>query len=154
MVYQTREDLFNDYYIKQARGLATPLLHNTTQHGGSIGGVLGSLFRAAVPVLKSSLGGIGKTALQTGVNIVNDVASGGNWKTSLKKHGVAAGKSVGKQLVRNIGQRMRGAGAPSHGGKRVGRRAGLKRKKSQKSVTRGVGVQRKKRRTREPDIFD
>ena len=55
------------------------------QKGYGLRGVFKGIMRSAAPKLKQSLAYVGKRALKTGLERLEDVAAGGNLKSSLKK---------------------------------------------------------------------
>jgi len=72
--------------------------------GGGLGSFFQSLFRYAMPLLKTA----GKHALITGSKVVADVTQGRNLKESLKEHGKTATSSFLHETADNIGQRGKG----------------------------------------------
>ena len=77
-------DAYEDYYVNQS-GYKLPVLHNQrTQRGHGIGNIFGGLFWALFRFIKR------RKALQTGIQIANELAEG----RSLKE---AAKESVGKK---------------------------------------------------------
>jgi hypothetical protein len=73
------------YYVNQV-GSGLPVYAGVPgQRGRGFGQVLGSLFRSAVPLLKRGAVALGKKALSTGAQVISDVASGENIKSSLKR---------------------------------------------------------------------
>ena len=55
------------------------------QRGYGLGGFFKGMVRTFAPVLKRGLVNVGKKALETGVQVMNDVAEGKNFKNSVKK---------------------------------------------------------------------
>ena len=55
------------------------------QKGYGIGNLFKSMARTVMPALKEGMKTLGKTALQTGMDVMQDVASGENFKTAAKK---------------------------------------------------------------------
>lgn len=83
------------------------------QRGHGLGNILGGLFRASIPLLKTGAKAIGKKALQTGVKVANDVAMGNNLKQSLKRRAI---ESVG--LTAPPSKKRTKSRAPARGRKR------------------------------------
>lgn len=79
-----------------------------SQRGHGIGGVLKGLFRSAMPLIKKGAKSLGKIALETGVQVANDVMSGKKFKSSLKTRGKQAGRKLIGQTVDGISQRGNG----------------------------------------------
>ncbi|CAH3033852.1 unnamed protein product, partial [Porites lobata] len=76
------------YYVNQAKqkGGSLPAFHGARfQHGYGLGSIFRGLFRWAMPHLQQGAKVIGKKALQTGVNVVQDVLDGDNIKTAVHK---------------------------------------------------------------------
>ena len=66
---------YEQYYVDQAR----------FQGGYGLGSILKGLFRWAMPHLQQGAKMLGKKALQTGVDVAQDVLAGENVKTATKK---------------------------------------------------------------------
>ena len=80
--------LYEQYYVNQAKqkGGSLPAFYGARfQRGYGLGSILRGLFRWAVPHLQQGAKVIGKKALQTGVNVVEDVLDGDNIKTAVHK---------------------------------------------------------------------
>ena len=83
--------LYEQYYVNQAKqkGGSLPAFHGARfQHGYGLGSIFRGLFRWAMPHLQQGAKVIGKKALQTGVNVVQDVLDGEkqkNRKTAVHK---------------------------------------------------------------------
>ena len=75
---------YEDYYLNQC-GHGMPVFYGARmQIGHGIGSIFSGLFRSIFPVLKRVAPVIGKKALQTGIDIVSDVAAGQSLKESAK----------------------------------------------------------------------
>ena len=75
---------YEDYYLNQC-GHGMPVFYGARmQRGHGIGSIFSGLFRSIFPVLKRVAPVIGKKALQTGIDIVSDVAAGQSLKESAK----------------------------------------------------------------------
>ena len=75
---------YEDYYLNQC-GHGLPVFYGTRmQRGHGIGNIFSGLFRSIFPMLKRVEPVIGKKALQTGIDIVSDVAAGQSLKESAK----------------------------------------------------------------------
>jgi hypothetical protein len=61
-----------------------------TQKGHGIGSIFSGLFRTVFPILKRIAPSIGRQALQTGMQIASDVASGQSFKDAAKTRVVDA----------------------------------------------------------------
>ena len=77
---------FENYYVNQC-GNGLPVFYGSrTQRGHGIGSIFSSLFRTVFPLLKRVGPALGRKALQTGMQIASDVASGQSFKESAKTH--------------------------------------------------------------------
>ena len=80
--------LYEQYYVNQAKqkGGSLPAFHGARfQHGYGLGSIFRGLFRWAMPHLQQGAKVIGQKALQTGVNVVQDVLDEDNIKTAVHK---------------------------------------------------------------------
>ena len=80
--------LYEQYYVDQARqkGGNLPAFHGARfQRGYGLGSIFRGLFRWAMPHLQQGAKVIGEKALQTGVNVFQDVLDGDNIKTAVHK---------------------------------------------------------------------
>ena len=85
--------LCEEYYLDQAKqkGGNLPAFHGARfQRGYGLGSIFRGLFRWAVPHLKQGAKMLGKKALQTGVNVAQDVLAGETLKTAVAKQGKKA----------------------------------------------------------------
>ena len=121
---------YEDYYQQQGRG--NPYYQGSRgQRGHGIGSVLGSLFRSALPMIKSGLASFGKQALRTGMDIVGDMVDGQRFS-----------EAADRRIRQGIKQLVRPEGETNQTGN--GRRRKYRRQKKKKSV---------KRRRKTTDIF-
>ena len=92
-IHTPNHKLYEEYYsdqAKQKRG-NLPAFHGARfQRGYGLGSIFRGLFRWAVPHLKQGAKMLGKKALQTGVNVAQDVLAGENLKTAVAKQGKKA----------------------------------------------------------------
>lgn len=85
--------LFEEYYLNQAKqkGGSLPVFQGRRyQRGYRLGSIFKGLFRWAVPRLKQGAKALGKKALKTGVNVVQDVLEGENVQAAVTKRGKQA----------------------------------------------------------------
>lgn len=81
---------YEQYYAGQS-GHGLPVFYGArTQRGHGIGSLFSGLFRAVFPILKRVAPVIGRKALETGMQIAGDVASGQSLKESAKTRAVNA----------------------------------------------------------------
>ena len=88
---------YEQYNVDQARqkGGNLPAFHGARfQQGYGLGSIFKGLFRWAMPRLQQGAKVFGKKALQTGVNVAQDVLHGDNIKTAIRKQA--------KQAIDNI----------------------------------------------------
>ncbi len=143
-VYRTpyiSPQMYERYYLNQV-GSGIPVYRGSTtlQRGYGLGGLLGGLFRSAIPLLKKGAKVVGKQALETGIDIAQDVMSGQNVKTAAKRRLKTAGRNMGAKVINRI-QKGRGNSSCKRGKKRT---------RSNKAVsTQGS----KRRRKTHNDIF-
>ena len=92
-IHTPNHKLYEQYYLDQAKqkGGNLPAFHGGRfQQGYGLGSIFKGLFRFAVPHLRQGVKMLGKKALQTGVNVAQDVLAGENFKTALTKQGKKA----------------------------------------------------------------
>ena len=126
-------------------GRGIPVFRGATmQRGHGLGSLVKGLFRTATPLLKKGAIALGKEALSTGLNIMEDTLSGQTLKNATKKNVSRAGKRLMNKSLNGIRKRKQ------VGGSRV---IVLKRKRQRKKrVIRAKGPPAKRRRRQ--DIFD
>jgi hypothetical protein len=79
------QDLYEKYYLGQSGNGMPVFVGSRGQRGHGLGSMLSGLFRNAMPLIRRGLGTIGKQALKTGVEIVNDVSEGRSVKEAAKR---------------------------------------------------------------------
>ena len=92
-IHTPNHKLYEEYYLDQAKqkGGNLPAFYGARfQRGYGLGSIFRGLFRWAVPHLKQGAKMLGKKALQTGVNVAQDVLAGENLKTAVAKQGKKA----------------------------------------------------------------
>ena len=95
---------FEDYYLQQARGGGLPVFIGGSQRGHGLGGILSGLAHMVVPVLKRGGKSLIKETFRTGVDILGDVVSGSNIKTSAKRRLKQGGQRMINKAVKTIAQ--------------------------------------------------
>lgn len=110
---------YENYYLNQC-GYGSPVFGGVrVQKGHGLGNILGGIFRAAMPLIKSGAKSLGKKALQTGYKVAGDVVRGENIKQSVKKRSM---ETLG--IVQQPRKRVR-VGTPKRGrGRNRGRGRG------------------------------
>jgi hypothetical protein len=101
-----------DYYSSQANQVGygmTGFKGFPYHRGAGIGSFFRSLFRMAVPLIKSAATNVGKQALASGANIATDVLQGRPLIQSLEEHGKEGASNLIKKASSAI-QKGRGLG--------------------------------------------
>ena len=109
-IHTPNHKLYEQYYLDQAKqkGGNLPAFHGARfQRGYGLGSIFRGLFRWAVPHLKQGAKILGKKALQTGVNIAQDVMDGKQFKTTV---GERAKQVISELASQNPSQAQSGAG--------------------------------------------
>lgn len=127
---------FEDYYVGQIGNGLSYYRGVPLQKGYGIGGFFAKLFRSALPFLARGAKTIGKEALITGTQVVNDVLAGENFKASAQKRAKAAGKTLARKALQKADEMI------GHG------RFKRKRKASKRVISKKV------RKASSHDIFD
>ena len=138
--YIPNRSLYKDYY-RASGGGGLPVFRGIHQDGS---GLLGNIFRFAMPLVKSA----GKTLLKSGAEALSDVVSGEkDIKSALKERGLQGLQQVGRNVTgRLLGALDDGATREQQGGRR--------RRYSKRSTRTTVAAKGRKRKQRETDIFD
>ena len=105
--------MFENYYMQQQQhGHGMPVFAGVSrQRGHGLGSMLSGLFRRALPIIKRGLSIFGKNALKTGLQVASDVADGGDWKESAKRHVPSAlSESIKRFREEDFGQSQTGSG--------------------------------------------
>lgn len=85
---------YKNYYDKQVGNGLAVYRGATVQRGHGIGGFFSSLFKGAMPLLKSGLKTVGKEMLNAGVDIARDALHGKNVKQSAKERMMRSGDNL------------------------------------------------------------
>ena len=81
------------------------------QRGHGLGSLVKGLFRSATPLLKKGAIALGKEALSTGLNIMEDTLSGQTLKNATKKNVSRAGKRLMNKSLKGIKKRKQVGGS-------------------------------------------
>lgn len=119
---------YRDYYRKQAGGSLPVFAGKAIMGGKGLGGVFTSALRAATPLLRSAGKTIGKRALDAGVSLANDILSGQNVASSLKRSAKAAGRGLLDDVMGALGSGG-GSGPP----RKKAKTSSVKKKKKKPS---------------------
>lgn len=99
--------MMDDYYMQQSGSGMAAYSGVRYQRGF---GFMGRLWRGAfLPIIQKVLPYLGKTALNTGIDIVNDLSSGENFKESVKRRVKETGENIEQKAMAKIRQ-MTGSG--------------------------------------------
>jgi hypothetical protein len=79
-----------------------------SQRGHGLGGILGSVGKMAIPLLKQFAKTGARVALSTGANLMGDLFKGKNLKASLKSRGGEAVKRTGLHALKLAAQALSG----------------------------------------------
>jgi len=161
-----RMSLFDTYYINQAGGGGDRMSNfyrgGIYQKGNGLGAILSSVFRAVLPLVKSGAKYIGKEALTTGLDIINDQeASGDSYEKVIKRQMSEAGKRVIKKMRGSgVGRKKKkttikknGKCNSLRGGGRVGGKKKYNKRQKQKSKQSRSGKDKRKKVSKQRDIF-
>ena len=97
----------DEYYIQQSGSGMASYSGVRYQRGF---GFMGRLWRGAfLPIIQKVLPYLGKTALNTGIDIVNDLSSGENFKESVKRRVKETGENIEQKAMAKVRQ-MTGTG--------------------------------------------
>lgn len=137
------------------------------QRGHGIGSFLGGLFRKALPILTSGLKAVGKEALRSGVQVLDDVAGQNmDLKDSLKMRLGESANNLRQQARKRINHLMEGDGykilvhkrlpqsQPARGRRRTLKSTNTKRKKKKKNTKKKKKVQNKIKKRGSRSVYD
>ena len=128
--YQCCQKSLDEHYIHQTGSGLNYYQGSPYQRGYGLGGLFRSFFRAAAPLLKSSVKAIGKQVFHSGVNLMNDISQGQDFRGAAKRRFKEAGKVLTDKAADKV-KTMIGSG-----------KRNKKRKLMKKSVIRRI-VQKK-----------
>ena len=136
---------FDKYYMNQVgSGMTFYRGSPHLQRGYGLGGLLGGLFRSAIPLLKKGAAAIGKHALQTGMEIADDVighVGGQNVKTAAKRRIKQSGRQLATKAVRKI---QKGGGKRRRKKTNRKQKAKTRRTNTKRAPPRRKGIKRKR----------
>ena len=98
-------NLLRNYYrsqVQYGRGVPDIYSGSSLQIGHGFGDILSSITKFAKPFLKKGLKKLGKSALNTGANILGDVIDGKNFKNSAKKRTAQQFEKLKHESVQNL----------------------------------------------------
>lgn len=103
------DDPYTKYYTDQAGSGISVYRGSHYQKGHGVGSFLSGLFKAALPLFKSGIRTVGKEALLTGANLLQDISENRNVKESTKQRLNEASENLKRKAVDKL-NRMAGAG--------------------------------------------
>ena len=126
------------------RGMGIPVFRGAAmQRGHGLGSLVKGLFRTATPLLKKGAMALGREAMTTGMNIMQDTLSGQSFKKAAKRNVSKAGKRLAHKALDGVKRKAQTGGARFLLVK--------KKQRGKKRVIRAKGTRAKRRRF---DIFD
>lgn len=127
----------DDYYKNQAGTGIGGFAGQRYQKGD---GFFGRLISGSVlPIIRKVLPYLGKTALNTGVNILSDVASGDSVRSSAKRRLQETGRKVGEKAMAKV-KEITGSGKRKRTSKRT-----VKKKPARKPASKRASKKRVKK---------
>ena len=146
-IHEKSKSSYDKYYSQTGDGIANVFQGSQIQKGYGLGSMLTSLAKSAIPLLKRGAVALGKTALQTGVNLANDGLNGKNMSNAARDRFSQFGSDLfsNLQASHNQGQRKR----------KQSQRNNKKRKHAEPvgSNKKGVKRARKSQKLKYQDIF-
>lgn len=140
---------------KQMHGGALPTVYigNDGQAGHGIGSLLGGLMRRALPMIVKGLRAVGKESLNTGFNVLGDIAKGRPFKHSVKNRVKESGGNLKRKaeaefdtLMDGSGYKRRAKRRKAHSPrKRRGKKAAAPARRLKKKVAKKRQARKKRR---------
>lgn len=115
--YQCCQKSLEEYYANQTGGGAEFYQGAVHQRGYGFGGIFRSLFRAAVPLLKSGAKAIGQQLWHSGVDTIKDISQGEEVRTAVRRRLKEAGRNLTDQASSKV-KNMIGSGQNQRNKKR------------------------------------
>lgn len=140
-------------YEKHMRGGALPNVYvgSPGQRGYGIGSFLGGLFRGSLPLIAKGLRAVGRESVNTGLNVLGDVARGRSLKYSLKNRVKESGGALKRKaeeewdnLMSGEGYKRRSKRKKTHSPRKRKRSKATKPKKQKKKVVKKRKVTKKR----------
>lgn len=108
-------DRYIDHYEGQVGGgVDRVFIGAPYQRGHGLGSFLSGLFRRALPLLTRGARAVGKEALHTGMNILDDVAHNKPFKDSFRSRITESGRNLKRKAEEKIETLMKGSGYKIH----------------------------------------
>lgn len=102
----------DEYYDTASRGGGIPrvFVGAPYQRGHGIGSFLGGLFRKVLPYLTKGMRAVGKEALRTGINVIEDVENNTPLKVALRNRFEESRGNLKRKAEEKISSLMKGSG--------------------------------------------
>lgn len=141
-----------DHYEAQLGGGGMDNFYRGARHqrGHGIGSFLGGLFRRILPLFTSGARAVGKEALRTGMNVINDMQNNTPFKQALKTRAKESGRNLQKKAEEKLDKLMHGSGYKAMSGE-LGRQlmlARVNRLTSARAARKKGGIRKKKTTTK------
>lgn len=137
--YHSNPNVYDDFFKNQVgRGLPVYIGR------GGLGNVLSGLFRSIVPIMKRGGKALLKEGVRSAVGVGQDILTGRNFKTAVKRRAVASGKRLTKKALRHAGILVQPSPKPKP-------RARARSVATRKRIKRSRGTSRRSQSER--DIF-
>ena len=140
--------VYEDYYCNQVGHGLPVYVGGRNYRGGGLGNILGGIGRAIIPLLKSGGRTLLKEGAKTALHVGQDLLSGENIASSVKRRSKQAGKRMFHRAVNHV----TGIGGGQPVRKRI--RTSSPSKKRQTKPRKQVRKKKKNVKRRAKDIFD
>ena len=146
--YLSNSKVYEDYYCNQVGNGLPVFVGGRNYRGGGLGNILGGIGRAIIPLLKSGGRTLLKEGAKTALRVGQDLLSGENITSSMKRRSKQAGKRMFHRAVNHV----TGVERDQPVRKRI--RTSSPSKKRQSKVKKQVRKKKKNVKRRVKDIFD
>lgn len=92
---------YENFFLKQAGNGLPVFIGGRAQRGRGLGGFLGSIGRAIIPMVKSAGKVLLKEGGKAGLQVLGDVVRGKNLKSSIKNQAKASGARLLKRAIKD-----------------------------------------------------
>ena len=152
-----RQQAYLNYYTRQAGGGGLNVFRGGFhQRGHGLGNILSSVFKLIKPLAAQGVKAIGRQALHSGLNAVQDVVQGVPVKQAMKRRATEGAQQLITEAKRQgfpPGQRPRQPPRPPRAPGRSRARRGIKGRAARSGVSRPPPSTRPPPRRIQPDIF-
>ena len=100
---------YKEYFLHQATQSGFGFVGDPYQRGAGLGSLFRGLLRSVKPLAKSALKSVGKSAVNTGLSVVQDMLEGKDVGESVKTHSMAEAKKLTKKARKRL-QKGKGVG--------------------------------------------